>query len=118
MPHKTNTLSSEFSRVQQVRVPVTSDADILLARQHARELASEADFTAVEATFIATAISELGRNILQHAGGGEVSMKINQQEGGVVLIMVARDNAIWTGLCKMAFPPQVGWDWGCPASGG
>ncbi|MGA8182465.1 MAG: ATP-binding protein [Terriglobia bacterium] len=99
MPHKTNTLSSEFSRVQQVRVPVTSDADILLARQHARELASEADFTAVEATFIATAISELGRNILQHAGGGEVSMKINQQEGGIVLIMVARDNG--PGICDL-----------------
>jgi len=92
MLHKTKTLSAACSRVEQVKVPVTSDADILLARQRARELASEADFTAVESTFIATAISELGRNILQYAGGGEVSMKINQQEDGIVLIVVAHDN--------------------------
>ena len=92
MPHKTKTLSAECSQVEQVRVPVTSDTDIILARQRARELASEAEFTAVESTFIATAISELGRNILQHAGEGEVSIKIDQQEDGTVLIVVARDN--------------------------
>ena len=92
MPHKTQTLSAECSRVEHVKVPVTSDADILLARQRARELASEAEFTAVESTFIATAISELGRNILQHAGGGEISIKINRQQDGTVLIVAARDN--------------------------
>lgn len=91
MPHKTKTLSAECSRVKQVKVPVTSDADIILARQRARELVSEADFTAVESSFIATAISELGRNILQHAGRGEVSMRIHEQEEGIVLIVVARD---------------------------
>ena len=78
--------------MEQVKVPVTSDADILLARQRARELASEAEFTAVESTFIATAISELARNILQHAGEGEVSIRIDQQECGTVLMVVARDN--------------------------
>ena len=92
MPHNTKTLSAECCRLEQVKVPVTSDADILLVRQRARELASEAEFTAVESTFIATAISELGRNILQHAGEGEVSIKIDQQESGTVLIVVARDN--------------------------
>jgi serine/threonine-protein kinase RsbT len=92
MPHKTKTLSAECSRVEQVKVPVTSDADILLARQRARELASEAGFTAVESTFITTAVSELGSNILQHAGEGEVSIKLVQHEDGTVLIVVARDN--------------------------
>jgi len=92
MLHDTKAWSAECSRVEQVKVPVTSDADILLARKRARKLASEANFTAVESTFIATAISELGRNILQHAGEGEVSIKIDQQEDGTVLIVVARDN--------------------------
>ena len=84
--------SAECSRVEEVKVPITSDTDIILARQLAREMAHEADFAAVESTFIATAISELGRNILQHAGAGEVSMKISQQEDEIVLMMVARDN--------------------------
>lgn len=99
MSHETNALCSELSQVQQVRIPVNSEQDILRARQLARELASGADFTAVEATFIATAISELGRNILQHAGGGEVLIKINQHEYGIVLIVVARDNG--PGICDL-----------------
>jgi anti-sigma regulatory factor (Ser/Thr protein kinase) len=92
MAHNSKTLSAGRSRVEQATVPITSDADILLARQRARELASEAEFTALESTFIATAISELGRNILQHAGQGEVSIKIDQQEDGTALIVMARDN--------------------------
>jgi len=92
MPQNTKTLSAECSLVEKVKVPVTSDADILLARQSGRELASEAGFTALESTFIVTAISELGRNILQHAGEGEVSIKIDRQEDGTVLIVVALDN--------------------------
>jgi serine/threonine-protein kinase RsbT len=92
MPQNTKTPSAKCSRVERVRVPVTSVQDILRARQRAREMASEADFTALELTFIATAISELGRNILQYAGGGEVSMKIDQQQDRTVLIVVARDN--------------------------
>jgi serine/threonine-protein kinase RsbT len=82
---------AECSRMEEVKVSIASDTDIILARQLAREMAHEADFAAVESTFIATAISELGRNILQHAGGGEVSMKISRQEDEIVLIMVARD---------------------------
>src|SRR5579859_1089773 len=92
MLRMTKTQPAECSRVKQATLPVTSDVDIVLARQRGRELASEAEFTAVEATFIATAISELGRNILEHAGEGEVSIKIDQQEDGTVLIVVARDH--------------------------
>ncbi len=92
MRHNTKTPPAECCRVEQLKVPVTSDADIVLARQRARELASEANFEPLESTLIATAISELARNILQHAGRGEVSIKIVQQEDGTVLIVVARDN--------------------------
>ncbi len=92
MSNNIKTRPTECSPVEQIKVPVKSDADIILARQRARELASEANFEPLESTLIATAISELARNILQHAGRGEVSIKIVQQEDGTVLIVVARDN--------------------------
>jgi serine/threonine-protein kinase RsbT len=92
MPHNTKIPPVECCRVEQLKVPVTSDADIVLVRQRARELAFEANFEPLESTLIATVISELARNILQHAGRGEVSIKIVQQEDGTVLIVAARDN--------------------------
>ncbi|HVB28489.1 MAG TPA: hypothetical protein VNG91_01640, partial [Terriglobia bacterium] len=72
MPHHTKTQPAERSRVEPARISVTSDHDILQARQRARELASEADFTTLESTSIAAAVSELARNILQYAGRGEI----------------------------------------------
>jgi len=75
MPLNTKIRPAECSRVEQVRIPVASDRDILRARQRGRELASEADFTTLESTFIATAVSELARNILQYAGRGEIMLR-------------------------------------------
>jgi serine/threonine-protein kinase RsbT len=92
VPQNSRALLGECPRVDQVRVPITSDADIILARQRARELASEANFTPLESTFIATAISELARNVHQHADRGEVSIRIDRQEDRTGLIVVARDN--------------------------
>ncbi len=47
----------------ELRVPINSDQDIVLARQKGRALAGEAGFSAVDCTLVATAISELARNI-------------------------------------------------------
>jgi hypothetical protein len=43
----------------EIRVAIKSDQDIVLARQRGRALATELGFSAVDATFIATAVSEL-----------------------------------------------------------
>jgi serine/threonine-protein kinase RsbT len=91
MSHNTKTWPAECSRAEQVSIPVTSDRDILRARQCARELASEANFTALESTFIATAVSELARNILQYAGRGEIMLRSLQQENRTGVMVVARD---------------------------
>ena len=58
----------------EIRVPIHSDQDIVLARQKGRALATECGFSAVDATFIATAVSELARNILAYAREGEITM--------------------------------------------
>ena len=59
----------------EIRVAINSDQDIVLARQKGRALAIELGFSAVDATFIATAVSELARNILAYARRGEIALR-------------------------------------------
>jgi rsbT antagonist protein RsbS len=53
-------------------IPVASVNDVVTARLQGRTLAERLGFTAGDATLVATAISELARNIVQHAGDGEI----------------------------------------------
>jgi RNA polymerase sigma factor (sigma-70 family) len=64
------------TRDDEVRIPMTSDSDIVKARQAARELAARLDFPAIELTLIATAVSEIARNIVRFAGVGEVVVEL------------------------------------------
>ena len=56
------------------RVPIASDADMVPARAEARALAEELGFSRTDATLIATAVSEIARNIVAHVGLGEIEM--------------------------------------------
>lgn len=58
-----------------VRISVASDADIVVARQKGRALACELGFSITDATFIATTISELARNIVVYAKQGEITLR-------------------------------------------
>lgn len=57
------------------RIPVGQVADIVAARQRGRELARRLGFSDAEATLVATIISELARNIIHHAGCGEIVLE-------------------------------------------
>jgi RNA polymerase sigma factor (sigma-70 family) len=74
-----------------VRVTVVRDADVVLARQRAREVATDVGFAASDATLVATAVSEIARNIVQFAKRGDVA--INPVERGEQrgVTVVARD---------------------------
>jgi serine/threonine-protein kinase RsbT len=76
----------------EIRVPIISDQDIVLARQKGRALATGLGFSAVDATFVATAVSELARNILAYAGKGDVTLRAihGSNRGGIQV--VASDN--------------------------
>jgi len=75
-----------------VRVAIRSDADIVMVRQEARVLAKELGFSASDLTLIATALSELARNIVDYAGQGEIILSQINQEGHLGLVIIARDN--------------------------
>jgi len=51
-------------------IELKAESDIVLARQAGRELAQEMGFGSADQTRLATAISELARNVIQYAGGG------------------------------------------------
>lgn len=74
------------------RVSIKSDQDIVLARQKGRALAADAGFSAVDSTLIATAISELARNIVTYAKTGEISVSAVAQNGKRGIMIVASDN--------------------------
>ncbi|HEX2075861.1 MAG TPA: sigma-70 family RNA polymerase sigma factor [Geodermatophilus sp.] len=77
-------------RDDQVRIPIRADADVVAARQAARELASRLGFGRTDLTVIATAVSEVTRNIVRFAGAGEIVVELLQQPRKGVRI-VARD---------------------------
>ena len=50
--------------LQDILVGIRSDVDIVAARQQGRAMAANIGFSATDTTLIATAISELARNIV------------------------------------------------------
>lgn len=74
-----------------VVVAISSDADLLPARAKARSLALELGFSRTDATLIATAISEIARNIVVHVGEGEIELRPVYEDGRHGLAVVARD---------------------------
>lgn len=72
-------------------LPITSDADVIAARQRGRELAAEFGFSAGDQTVIAVAISEVARNILHYARRGEIVLRASNAGNRVAIVVIARD---------------------------
>ena len=75
----------------ETRVPITSEADIVTARQKGRSLAVELGFQGADLTLIATAISEVSRNIVEYAQRGEIILQAANLGAKHGLCIVARD---------------------------
>jgi serine/threonine-protein kinase RsbT len=55
----------------EVRFPIAGDADIVAVRQQARDQARSLGFGMVDQSRIATAVSELTRNVVRYATNGQ-----------------------------------------------
>lgn len=73
-----------------MRTEIKSDEDIISSRAAAKDLAKEIGFGIVDQTKIATAISELTRNVVKYAGEGVV----------VVLTITDRDRKGVEVICE------------------
>jgi serine/threonine-protein kinase RsbT len=67
---------------RQAVIPIESDADVVTARQKARELAGQVELTSTDQTLLATAISEVARNITTYAVRGEVRLSVVLDDNG------------------------------------
>jgi serine/threonine-protein kinase RsbT len=76
----------------ECKVPINSERDIVLARQKGRALATQLGFSVANATMIATAISELARNIVSYAGNGEIVMSVVRDPNRTGITIVASDS--------------------------
>ena len=76
------------------RVEIAGEDGIVRARQCARELARELGFGAVDQSRIATAVSELARNVVRYATGGRGEARLRRLEsnGKVGLEVVVADD--------------------------
>jgi serine/threonine-protein kinase RsbT len=75
-----------------IRVPINSDQDLVVARQEGRAIATKLGFSNVDATFIATAISELARNILAYARKGVITLRVIQGSSRQGILVIASDD--------------------------
>jgi serine/threonine-protein kinase RsbT len=76
----------------EIRVSINSDQDIVIARQKGRALAIEFGFGPSDAILIATAISELARNIVSYARKGEITVRLISNANRQGILIVASDD--------------------------
>ena len=77
--------------LREVRVAITADKDIVTARQRGERIARDVGFPSSDPTLIATAISELARNIVRYARRGEMILRLIEDETRLGIEVVAVD---------------------------
>jgi len=82
---------TDVAAEEEARVRIRCDADIVQARQRGRALALRVGFGPTVSTLVATAISELARNILLYASPGEIVVQSLERNGHSGLSILARD---------------------------
>jgi serine/threonine-protein kinase RsbT len=87
---------------ETIRVPINSDKDIVAARQKGRMLALSIGFSETDSTLIATAISELARNIVTYAKRGEVRIRAERETSRQGILVIAQDKGSGISNIKLA----------------
>lgn len=73
-------------------VDINKPDDIVAARKAGHQLALHLGFSLTDVTMIATAISEVARNITSYAGRGAVRVAVQDREGRKALVVRAEDD--------------------------
>lgn len=79
--------------VAEDRIAINGEDSIITARQRARQLAQAVGFGAVDQSRIATAVSELTRNVVRYAdrGRGDARIRLLTEGRGGIEIVVSDD---------------------------
>ncbi|OBH58924.1 ATP-binding protein [Mycobacterium sp. E2479] len=77
--------------VGDIVVDIHNSDDIVAARKAGHELALDLGFSLTDVTMIATAISEVARNITSYAGRGIIRVTVDDRDGRQALVVRAED---------------------------
>jgi serine/threonine-protein kinase RsbT len=91
-------------------VTIAEQNDAIRARRAGRALAQSLGFSTVDQTRLATAISELARNALQHAWGGVCEIRAEDGDGYNTIRVVVSDEG--PGIADIALALQPGFSSG------
>ena len=94
----------------EVRVAIRTDADVVTARQEARTMGADLGFSSTDLTLLATAISEVARNITTYAGEGEVTLRVLNEDGRQGIEVLATDDG--PGIADVELAMQDGYTTG------
>ena len=76
----------------EARIAIRGESDVARAILHANWMSQATNFQAVDQSRIATAVSELARDILKYAGHGEIVLRRVVGKTGRGMEVVAQDN--------------------------
>ena len=93
-----------------VRVAIRTDADVVTARQEARAMGASLGFSSTDLTLLATAISEVARNVTTYAGEGEVALRVIHERGRDGIEVVCSDEG--PGIANVELAMQDGYTTG------
>lgn len=93
-----------------MEIKITSELDIVTARSAAKAEAIRLGFGLVDQTKIATAVSELARNIVMHANAGVIRIEEIEKDGMKGLEICAIDEG--PGIPDIELALQDGWSSG------
>jgi serine/threonine-protein kinase RsbT len=94
----------------EIRVAIRTDADVVTARQEARTMGAALGFSSTDLTLLATAISEIARNITTYAGEGEVALRVVHDAGRAGIEVQATDDG--PGIVNVELAMQDGYTTG------
>lgn len=75
--------------MELLRVDLRDDRDVVLARQRARRVAELMGFAAQDQVRVSTAVSEIARNAVMHAGGGRVEFHVGGEQPRELVVRVS-----------------------------
>jgi serine/threonine-protein kinase RsbT len=90
-----------------IQISIEADTDIVVARQQGNMLAVGLGFSSSDATIVATAISELARNIVLYAKRGEIILNAVKHDDRSAVIITARDQGM--GIVDLSRAVQDGY---------
>ena len=89
---------------------LATEQDIVLARQHVRQLCQSLKFSLVDQTKMVTAASELARNTLIHGGGGQMRWNVREEGARRGLALHFEDRG--PGIADLRLALSDGWSSG------